>query len=128
MAPGVDGLEFLDADVGVDGGGFELGVSEELLDVADVRAAFEHVRGAGVAEQVRASCAVDVGLLDVAGHLAAEHFGIEAFAVAAEEEGGFVGLLREQGPAPGVSPCILTFTLCDVKMHVAVEGLTPNLT
>jgi len=28
-------------------------VSEELLDVADVRAAFEHVRGAGVAEQVR---------------------------------------------------------------------------
>ncbi len=78
----MDGLEFLDAYVGVDGGGFELGVSEELLDVADVRAAIEHVRGAGVAEKVRASCAVDVGLPDVAGHLEAEHFGIEAFAVA----------------------------------------------
>ena len=62
MAPAVDGLEFLDADVGVNGGGFELGVSEELLDVADVRAAFEHVGGAGMAEQMRAAVAADVGL------------------------------------------------------------------
>ena len=42
----MDGFELLDAHVGVDGRGFELLVAEELLDEADVRAAFEHVGGA----------------------------------------------------------------------------------
>lgn len=42
----VDGFQLLDAHVGVDGRGFELFVTQELLDEADVRAAFEHVGGA----------------------------------------------------------------------------------
>ena len=37
-----------DADFGVDLGGVEPGVSKQLLDVADVRSVFEHVRGARV--------------------------------------------------------------------------------
>lgn len=98
MASILHGLEFLDAHVGVDGGGFELGVSEELLDVADVRAAFEHVRGAGVAKQVRAAGSADVGLLDVVGALAAEDFWIEELAVAGEKERGFVGFLGQERP------------------------------
>ncbi len=43
-----DGFELLDADLGVDGGGFEFFVTEKLLDEADVGSAFEHVGGTGV--------------------------------------------------------------------------------
>lgn len=47
VAAGVDFAEVLDAHFGVDGGGFEFFVAEELLDDADVRLAFERVGGAG---------------------------------------------------------------------------------
>ena len=60
----MSGLELFDADFGVDGGGFELFVTEKLLDVADVGSAFEHVRGAVVADQVARAGAVDVGSVD----------------------------------------------------------------
>ena len=37
----------------VDLGGFETGVAEHLLDVADVGAVFEHADGGGVAQEMR---------------------------------------------------------------------------
>ena len=46
----VDGFQLLDAHLGVNGGGFELFVAEELLDEADVGTAFQHVGGAGVTQ------------------------------------------------------------------------------
>ena len=49
MSSGVDGFEFVDADLRIDGGGVQVGMSEQVLDVADIRAAFEHVRGARMA-------------------------------------------------------------------------------
>ena len=55
MRPGVDFPQLNDADFGVNLRGVEPGVSEHLLNEADVRAVLKHVRGAGVAEQVTAS-------------------------------------------------------------------------
>ena len=48
----VNGLELLDADLGVNGGGFEVLVAEELLVVLDVSAAFEDVDGTVLAHQM----------------------------------------------------------------------------
>ena len=55
MAAGVNLLQLFDADLGVNGGGVELLVPKQLLDEADVRPVFQHVRGAGVPEQMAAS-------------------------------------------------------------------------
>lgn len=56
MCPGVDFLELLDAYFGINLGGLKLLMSEQLLDEADVRAAFEHVRclekGQGVKRRI----------------------------------------------------------------------------
>ena len=41
VAARVNGLKLEDADLGIDRGRFEFLVPQELLDVADVRAAFE---------------------------------------------------------------------------------------
>ena len=46
MGFAVDGFELLDAHMRVDRRCLKLLVAEELLDEADVRPAFEHVRGA----------------------------------------------------------------------------------
>ena len=48
----MDVEELVDGDLGVEGGGVEFGVAEELLNEADVGSVFEHVGGAGVAEKV----------------------------------------------------------------------------
>jgi hypothetical protein len=40
-------------DLRVEGGGLEVGVAEQALDVADIGAAADEVRGAGVAQKVR---------------------------------------------------------------------------
>ena len=50
MGSGVDLLEFDDAHLGVERGGVELLMPEQLLDVADVSPVFEHVGSAGVAQ------------------------------------------------------------------------------
>ena len=89
----MDCLQLDDAHFGIDGGCFELGVSEQLLDVADVGAAFEQVRGAGVAKQVRSAFVPCVGRLDVLDDLAAEHVGIERLAIAGQEQGLSGGIL-----------------------------------
>ena len=48
MTAAVNLLQLEDADLGINGGGFQVGVTEQLLDVADVGPAFKHVGGAGV--------------------------------------------------------------------------------
>ena len=48
----MDRLELLDAHLGVNGGGFELLVTEELLDEADVGTALQHVGRAGRTKQM----------------------------------------------------------------------------
>ena len=61
----VDLDHFFHRDLGVDLGGREAGVAEEFLDVAEVGALIEQVRGECVAQAVRRDV-VDVGaLLDV---------------------------------------------------------------
>ena len=50
MGLAVDAAELLDGDLGVDASGVETGMTKQLLDVADVGSAFEHVGGAGVAK------------------------------------------------------------------------------
>lgn len=87
MEAGVDVLELGDADLGVDGGGVEVFVAEELLDVADVRPGFVEVAGAGVAQQVGAALAPHVGGADLIADLSAQHVGAERSAVAGEEQG-----------------------------------------
>lgn len=44
----MDLLELMDIDLGIDFRGFQVGVTEHLLDVADVRAVFEHLTPAQV--------------------------------------------------------------------------------
>lgn len=47
--------------MGVDLGGGQLAVAKNGLQVADVRAVFQHVGGHGVAEQVTGAGLVDAG-------------------------------------------------------------------
>ena len=82
MAAGVDGLELLDADLGVNGGGFELFVAEELLDEADVGPAFEEMNRSRMSNEMATSGATDVGLFEPLGDHAAEHVGVEGLAIA----------------------------------------------
>jgi len=57
-------------------------VAEELLDEADVGATFEEVNRRRVPNQMAASGATNVGLLEPFGDHAAEHVGVEGLAVA----------------------------------------------
>ena len=87
MTAGVDLLELVDVDLGVDGGRLQLFVTKQLLDVPDVRAAFEQVRGARVTEQMAADAfPLDARLPDVAWNVSAKHFFVERLAVAGQEE------------------------------------------
>ena len=78
--------QFVDADVRVDLGRLQVRVSQHLLDEADVGAAFEHVRRAGVAQQVRGAGLVHAGeaqvALDLVGHL----LRLDRLAVVAQEQ------------------------------------------
>lgn len=78
----MDGLQLRDGDLGVDGGCLQLLVSKQLLDKADVGTVFEHVRGAGVAQQVAASMLGESGFPERGRDLTAEHVGVEGLAVA----------------------------------------------
>jgi len=55
MASSVGFLQLREAHLGVDLGRLQAGVAELLLHVADVRAVVEHVRRAGVAEEMAAA-------------------------------------------------------------------------
>ncbi len=52
VAASVDFAQSFDVDVGVNLRGFEAGVTQQLLHVANVRASAMHVGGAGVTEEV----------------------------------------------------------------------------
>ena len=58
MTAGVNFLKLFDADFGVDGRGVELFVAKQLLDKPDVRPVFQHVRRAGVPQDVAAAFAL----------------------------------------------------------------------
>ena len=108
VAAGVDFAEGVDVDVGVDLGGFEAGVAEHFLDVADVGSAPVHVGGAGVAEEVAGAGLLDAAALHGFLDPVAEVGGGEAGAVAAEEQRGFpgkVGEVRAGIPRMPVEPC-----------------------
>jgi hypothetical protein len=98
MRPGVDFQQLLDTDLGVNLGRLQFLVAEQLLDKADVRAALEHVSGAGVAEQVATALTADVGGFDVFGHLAAQDVRIEGFPVTAQKQRRLVGVEHQQRP------------------------------
>ena len=66
MAAGVNFLQLPDADFGVNGGGVEFLMAEQLLDEADVRPVLQHVRGTGVAKRVTTPLAWHARLLQPA--------------------------------------------------------------
>lgn len=57
----MDFLQLKDAHFRINGGGLELHVSEQLLDVANVGAAFQQVGRAGVAEEMATARPADAG-------------------------------------------------------------------
>ena len=61
----IDLLHAGGGDVGVDLGGAEVGVAEELLDAAEVGAVVEEVGGEAVPEFVRADLEADGGVAQV---------------------------------------------------------------
>ena len=97
VGAGVDGAQGGDGRFGVDGGGLGAGVAEELLDEAAVRAVFEHVYGAGMAEKMAASGFGHPGGVHGAAHPVAEVGRAEALAVAAEEKRGLGRIEQEAG-------------------------------
>ena len=98
MGSGVDFAKLHDGHVGIDLGGVEPGVTEQLLDEADVGAVFKHVGGAGVAHQVAGARPADAGGLDNAPDPVADVSGAEPLAVAAKEQGAFTAGRIQQGP------------------------------
>jgi hypothetical protein len=65
MGGGMDPLQLLDRDLVVNLGGREFGMAKELLDKADIRAAFRHLCGASVAEQVAGAAFAQFRTIDV---------------------------------------------------------------
>jgi hypothetical protein len=82
MAAGVNLLKLFDADFGVDGRGVEFFVPKQLLDEPDVRPVLQHVRGAGVPQDVAAATVLQPGPDQPRRHHARHHVGIERAAVA----------------------------------------------
>ena len=79
----MDFLKLLDGHFRVNLGGLQFLVTEQLLDEAYVRSAFEHVRCTRVPKQVATAAPANVGFFDVVGYLATEHVGIKGLTVAA---------------------------------------------
>ena len=86
MAAGVNLLKLFDADLGVNGRGIEFFMAEQLLDEPDVRPVFQHVRRAGVPQDVAAAFALQPGLGQPRRHHAGHDIGIERPAVASQEQ------------------------------------------
>ena len=136
MAAGVDGLELLDADLGVNGGGFQLLVAQKLLDETDVRPSFEQVDGRCVPHQMTASGAADVGGLEPFGNLTAQHIGVEGLAVTGQKEVRLLGVQQQarahlveiagepfqRAAADGYHAVLVTLALADVeRLALAVQ-------
>ena len=95
VGAGDGGLEVEGLDPGVDGGGVETGVAEELLDVPDVGAALQQVRRAGMPQIVRRERVRDVGTLGVQVHQALDGLHAQPRAVAGEKERRFVRVAHQ---------------------------------
>ena len=95
----VNFLQVPDGDLGVDAGGVEPGVAEELLHDADVGSVFVHVGRAAVAQEVAASGLLDPGGFDRFGDPVAEVAGADSLAVSAQEEGLFADFEDQAGAA-----------------------------
>src|SRR5580692_8508398 len=99
MSLAVAGLEALDGHVRVDLGGRGRGMTEDLLDTAQVGAALEQVGGRAVAQAVRAGIA---GRSPLAQALVDDPAGgprVQAAAARAEEQGWAAARGGERGPA-----------------------------
>ena len=72
MCPGVDFLQLSDTYFSINLCDLQFFVTKQLLDEADIRAAFKHMCGTGMPEQVTTAAPTDVSLTDVFGDLAAE--------------------------------------------------------
>ena len=70
-------------------------MAEHLLDVADVRAAFEHQRGHRVAEEVTAAGLSDTGAPHVAAHEFGHGLAAEAHAIPGQKQRAVIRLDRE---------------------------------
>jgi len=87
----MDFLELGHGHMGVNFGGVEPGVSEHLLDVAQVGPVFEHQRGHGVTEQMATARFADAASFDLAVNEVADTAGAHARSGAADEQVAFVG-------------------------------------
>jgi len=73
----MNGLQVVDLDVRIDLRRLKRCVPEQLLDVADVRAALQHVRRARVTQPVRPHRFVDVRSFEMATHDRDDELGVE---------------------------------------------------
>lgn len=85
MKPAMGFNEFCDADVGVDGCGFQLRVAEHRLDVANVAAIAEEPRGKGVAERVTPAGLAGQGAANEPRDMIAEYGRFQAVTVCIEK-------------------------------------------
>ncbi len=86
----VDLLQLADRHVRIDFRGREFGVSEHLLDVADIGSAFEHQRCHRVAERVAGTGFSQVRLRDVIPRQITQRVGMERFSVLRQEQRGVI--------------------------------------
>src|SRR5690348_12983778 len=90
-------LELRDRDLGVNLGGRELRVPEHRLNEPDVGPVLQHVRRAGVPEEVTGTRRGDARVGDVAFHHVPEPMLLEALAEVGEEERAVVTGDRKRG-------------------------------
>jgi len=109
MAAGVNFLKLFDAHLGVDGGGVEFLVAEQLLDETDVRAVFQHVGGAGMTQRMATAFAFQPGLFEPGRDHARDHIGVERATVASQEQRLGAGVQAE----PWTHFLLVTFEPCN---------------
>jgi len=92
----MDVLELADADAGVDFGALKVGVTEHLLDIADISPVFEHERGHGVPEQMAGTFFGNAGRGDIAADHGRDTADSEDAAPAVEKEHTVVRIDHKQ--------------------------------
>lgn len=94
----VDLFEHTDGDLGIDLGGVQADMAQQLLDKADVGPVFQHHGGHGVPEQMAGSLFADVGGVHVvANKLGQTVFG-ERFGVGGQKQRAVVRVDDQLGP------------------------------
>jgi hypothetical protein len=68
MIPGVDLLQIIDGDLGINLGGFQGFMTQQLLDMADRGTVFQHMGGTGMTEGVGRDVLLNTGSLDTSFH------------------------------------------------------------